>query len=108
MHLLWYGSTSFLHRACALIHFVVPGLLVLIGGLSLPDSPASLLERGRDLEALATLKRLRKKNTNVNYEMNEIVKAKEAVVTVADNPWKTLLAVRRYKPQLICCLLLPA
>lgn len=54
----------------------VPGTILLVGGLSLPDSPNSLIERGHFEEGRAVLQRIRG-TKNVEEEYCTILAAQE-------------------------------
>ncbi|RDY02120.1 Sugar carrier protein C, partial [Mucuna pruriens] len=82
----------------------VPAFLFVIGSLCLPDSPTSLVERGRHEEAMKELQKIRG-TTEVDVEFNDLVAASEASKKVK-NPWKTLRG-RKYRPQLIFAICIP-
>ncbi|XP_049391104.1 sugar carrier protein C-like [Solanum stenotomum] len=83
----------------------VPALVILISSLFLDDTPSSLIQRGKSEEAEQLLKKIRGVD-NVDAELKDLVEASEASKKV-QHPWKVLLRVRKYKPQLILSTLIP-
>ena len=67
----------------------VPAAMVTLGGLILPDSPNSLLDRCRTQEARRTLQKIRGSD-NVDEEFQDRMEASEASKSVA-NPWKNII-----------------
>ncbi|XP_006644257.2 sugar transport protein MST8 [Oryza brachyantha] len=82
----------------------VPAFIMSGGSLFLPDTPNSLLARGKEDEARTMLRRIRGTN-DVGPEYDDLVAASEASKAIV-NPWSTLLE-RRYRPQLVMSLLIP-
>lgn len=85
---------------------VVPGLLMLFGALFMPDSPASLVERGMLDEARKVLKFFRRSN-DVEEEVQELLEIKLEMEAVSKSQWSTIIT-RRYRPMLIVAILIPA
>ncbi|XP_062119572.1 sugar carrier protein C-like [Humulus lupulus] len=83
----------------------VPALLIIAGSLTLPDTPNSLIERGKHDEAKEQLLKIRGV-PNVDEEFNDLVNASEASKLVK-HPWRTLLK-RKYRPQLAFAVGIPA
>ncbi|CAK9182884.1 unnamed protein product [Ilex paraguariensis] len=83
---------------------VVPALIFIIGSLSLPDTPNSLIERGEREEARERLQSIRG-NVNVDEEFNDLVKASEQS-TAIKHPWINLLE-RKHRPQLTFAICIP-
>ncbi|XP_073140183.1 sugar carrier protein C-like isoform X2 [Henckelia pumila] len=83
---------------------VVPGLIFTVGSLVLPETPNSMIERGRKDEARAKLRQIRGAN-NIDEEFNDLVAASEASRKV-DNPWRNLLQ-RKYRPHLTMAIAIP-
>ncbi|GAA0145180.1 secondary carrier transporter [Lithospermum erythrorhizon] len=83
---------------------VVPGVIMTIGSLILPETPNSMIERGRQDEAKAKLKQIRGV-PSVDDEFNDLVAASEASKQVI-HPWKNILQ-RKYWPQLTMAVLIP-
>ena len=83
----------------------VPAIIIIVGALFLPDTPNSLVERGKHEEAKAQLLKLRGV-PNVDEEFNDLVAASEASKLVK-HPWVSLLS-RKYRPQLVFAIGIPA
>lgn len=76
----------------------LPSIVLTLGGLLLPDTPNSLLDRGKAAEARAVLVRVRG-TEDVEEELEDIRAAiKQAALVV--NPYRTILK-RSYLPQLL-------
>uniref|UniRef100_A0A7C8YYC0 Major facilitator superfamily (MFS) profile domain-containing protein n=1 Tax=Opuntia streptacantha TaxID=393608 RepID=A0A7C8YYC0_OPUST len=83
----------------------VPATMVTLGGLILPDSPNSLIDRGQRQEAKRILQKIRGTD-NVDEEFQDLVDASEASKSV-NNPWKNITE-RKNRPQLIMAILIPS
>ncbi|KAM7528506.1 hypothetical protein LguiB_031916 [Lonicera macranthoides] len=94
---------------------VVPALIFIVGSLTLPDTPNSLIERaGRQVslqlrddlleEAKDRLKDIRG-FPNVDKEFNDLVAASDESRKI-EHPWLNLL-MRKYRPQLTFAVLIP-
>ncbi|CAL5411144.1 unnamed protein product [Camellia sinensis] len=83
---------------------VVPALIITIGSLILPETPNSMIERGKTDEAKSKLQRIRGVD-DVDEEFNDLVAASEASKKV-EHPWRNLLQ-RKYRPQLTMAILIP-
>ncbi|PIA50425.1 hypothetical protein AQUCO_01300872v1 [Aquilegia coerulea] len=84
----------------------VPGLVILVGGIFLPETPNFLIDRNRSEEAKKRLQRIRGV-ANVDEEYNDLVAASEASKKVTD-PWHRLFFDRKYRPQLTYSVALPS
>ncbi|XP_057756346.1 sugar carrier protein C-like [Arachis stenosperma] len=82
----------------------VPAVMIVIGAIFLPDSPSSLIERGKNEKAKQELIKMRG-TTDVDEEFNDLVEASESPRSVK-NPWATLLK-RHYRPQLVIAIAIP-
>ncbi|KAJ1283837.1 hypothetical protein BS78_03G157600 [Paspalum vaginatum] len=82
----------------------VPALIMVGGSIFLPDTPNSLVSRGKVEEARAMLRRIRGTD-DVALEFDDLVAASDATEAI-ESPWRTLLQ-RRYRPQLVMALLIP-
>ncbi|KAI4357950.1 hypothetical protein L6164_001863 [Bauhinia variegata] len=82
-----------------------PAIIFIVGAICLPESPSSLVERGRVEEARKELVQLRG-TPNVEAELNDIVAASEASKQVK-HPWKSLFTERKYRPQLTFAVCIP-
>lgn len=83
----------------------VPAILLSVGALVLPDTPNSLVLRGKKEEGRKVLQRIRG-TEHVDVEFEDICEA----VTIAQsvkNPYRTICK-RRYWPQLVITVLIPA
>ncbi|KAE8663694.1 Sugar carrier protein C [Hibiscus syriacus] len=81
-----------------------PGLIFSIGCLFLSDSPNSLLERNKLVEAKDLLRKIRGIE-NVDEEFKDLAKASEAAKLV-QSPWRDIVS-RKYRPQLTFAILIP-
>ncbi|CAN6183690.1 unnamed protein product [Urochloa humidicola] len=82
----------------------VPAVIMAGGSVFLPDTPNSLVARGKYEEARRMLRRIRGTD-DIVLEFDDLVAAREAMKAV-ENPWTTLLE-RRYRPQLAMAVLIP-
>ncbi|WCJ40079.1 Sugar transport protein 10 [Euphorbia peplus] len=82
----------------------VPAIMMTIGSLCLPDTPNSILERGKPEKAKEMLKKIRGTN-NVDEEFQDLIEASEAAKLV-EHPWRNILEPK-YRPQLVICILIP-
>jgi len=84
---------------------VIPALILLIGGMVLPETPNSLVERGYLEEARTVLTRLRG-TEDIDIEYEDILMAVQQSKMIDENPYKTLFR-KQYRPQLIITILMP-
>nr|XP_010942230.1 sugar transport protein MST6-like [Elaeis guineensis] len=82
----------------------VPGAIIAIGALTLPDTPNSLIERGHDEEAKAMLRKIRG-TTDIEAEFEDLVVASNQSKAVK-HPFANI-RMRKYRPQLTMAILLP-
>ncbi|KAI3468800.1 hypothetical protein Pfo_025463 [Paulownia fortunei] len=82
----------------------VPALFFIGGAISLPDTPNSLIERGKQEEALKRLRKIRGID-DVEEEFNDLVAASTASKKIK-HPWANLLR-RKYRPHLTMVLAIP-
>lgn len=82
----------------------VPAFVMTVGSILLPDTPNSILERGKVEEAKKMLLKIRGVS-NVDEELQDLIEASEAAKKV-ENPWKDITQAR-YRPQLIFCIFVP-
>jgi sugar porter (SP) family MFS transporter len=83
---------------------VIPALIITIGSILLPDTPNSMIERGKQDEAREKLRKVRGIN-DVDEEFNDLIAASEASRQV-EHPWRNLLD-RKYRPHLTMAILIP-
>ncbi|KQJ93434.1 sugar transport protein MST8 [Brachypodium distachyon] len=85
----------------------VPGSVIALGSLAIPDTPASLLLRGESEAARLTLQQIRGIGIDeVKQEFDDLVAAAEESKAVT-KPWRELLFGGKYKPQLTFALAIP-
>ena len=82
----------------------VPAIIMTVGSIFLPDTPNSMIQRGKKEEAKAILKKIRG-TENVDDELKDLIEASEASEQAAD-PWKSILQ-RQHRPQLVITTLIP-
>ncbi|KAG8368110.1 hypothetical protein BUALT_Bualt15G0011100 [Buddleja alternifolia] len=83
----------------------VSPLLIMLS-FFLKDTPSSLVERGKNEEAKALLKRIHGIKADVEAEFNDMVATmKEA--RLVQNPWNNLVNKECYRPQLAMSILIP-
>ncbi|KAG0538129.1 hypothetical protein BDA96_03G208600 [Sorghum bicolor] len=82
----------------------VPAVIMVGGSIFLPDTPNSLVARGKVESARAMLRRIRGTD-DVSLEFDDLLAASEATKAI-ESPWRTLLQ-RRYRPQLVMAFLIP-
>ncbi|KAL2902356.1 Sugar carrier protein C [Bienertia sinuspersici] len=83
---------------------IVPALIMVFGSPFLPETPNSLIERGKFDEAKAQLIKIRGVD-NVDTELQDLITASEASKKVT-NPWKRL-PERKYRPPLTFAMAIP-
>ncbi|KAL3498772.1 hypothetical protein ACH5RR_041504 [Cinchona calisaya] len=83
----------------------VPGLIFMIGSVFLPDTPNSLIERGKRDEAKKMLQEIRG-ISDVDEEFNDLVFASEESKKI-QHPWANITK-RKNRPQLMFAMLIPA
>ncbi|DBA96840.1 TPA: species-specific tRNA processing [Trebouxia sp. C0006] len=76
----------------------VPSSVLFLGGIFLPDSPNSLLERGFPEQARKNLEYVRGRK-DVDKEFNDLVEAAH-IAAQCKNPWGTIFS-KKYWPQLV-------
>ncbi|KAG6543965.1 hypothetical protein Mapa_014589 [Marchantia paleacea] len=82
----------------------VPGMIWTLGGILLPDSPTSMLQRGHPDEARRLLERIRG-TADVEVEFRDIEEAVDKALA-AKHLFRTLLQAR-YRPQMTLVLFMP-
>jgi sugar porter (SP) family MFS transporter len=83
----------------------IPAFILFWGGLLLPETPNSLIERGHLEEARRVLRRIRG-TEDIQVEYEDILLATQQASEVGANPYRTLLK-RQYRPQLVITVLMP-
>nr|GLL45345.1 sugar carrier protein A-like [Ipomoea trifida] len=82
-----------------------PALLMTAGGILLPETPNSLVERGSPEKGRQVLEKLRG-TTNVGAELQDIIEASELAKSIK-SPFRNMLE-RKNRPQLIMAVFMPA
>ncbi|KAL3651041.1 Sugar transport protein 10 [Castilleja foliolosa] len=81
-----------------------PAVIMTVGSIFLPDTPNSLIERGRKDEAREMLIKIRG-TSNVDEEYSDLLEASEVSQKV-EQPLRSILE-RRYRPQMVITFLIP-
>lgn len=82
-----------------------PAVLMTIGGILLPETPNSLIERGKKEEGRRVLEKIRGTG-DVHAELQDITDASELANSI-EHPFRNILE-RRNRPQLVVAVLMPA
>ncbi|XP_008797206.2 sugar transport protein MST6-like [Phoenix dactylifera] len=82
----------------------VPAGIMTIGALFLPDTPNSLIERGK-LETARRILQKARGTDDVGEELQDMVEASQAAGQVR-HPWKNILQ-KHYRPQLVMAFFIP-
>ncbi|KAJ0710678.1 putative sugar transport protein STP/MST-like, plant [Helianthus annuus] len=83
----------------------VPATVLIIGALFIPDTPSSLIQRGKSDEALAALTKVRSTREGAEAELNDLINCNEAVRSNHEWHYKTLMQPR-FRPHLVLTLLI--
>lgn len=83
----------------------VPALMLMLGCLLVPETPNSLLERGKEEEAKRTLIKIRG-TEDIGPELEDIIEAARFARMTSKGAWRDMFR-RRYLPQLIITIALP-
>ncbi|KAL5729385.1 Sugar transport protein 7 [Ranunculus cassubicifolius] len=81
-----------------------PALLMTIGGLLLPETPNSLIERGMENKGRKVLEKIRG-TSNVNAEFQDMMDASELANSI-QHPFRNILE-KRNRPQLVMAICMP-
>ncbi|XP_043719962.1 hexose carrier protein HEX6-like [Telopea speciosissima] len=85
----------------------VPASILTLGALFLPDTANSLIQRSNDHQkAKVMLQRVRGTTTDVQAELDDLIKASEISKTMEDHPFRKILQTR-YRPQLVMAIAIP-
>ncbi|XP_021740192.1 sugar transport protein 5 [Chenopodium quinoa] len=85
---------------------VIPAAIMTLGVLIIPDTPNSLVERGKMEEAEKSLEKARGGNIDVTAEFAELIKATELAKAAKEEPFQTIFE-RHYRPHLVLAILIP-
>lgn len=83
----------------------IPALLMTVGGIYIPDTPNSLVERGSKEKGRKILEKIRGTN-DVDAEFQDMVEASEMANSIK-HPFRNILQ-KRYRPELIMAIFMPA
>jgi sugar porter (SP) family MFS transporter len=83
---------------------IIPAVILLLGGILLPETPNSLIERGHFEEGKRVLRKIRGTD-NIDIEFEDIALASAAANQIK-HPFRNLMR-REYRPQLIITILMP-
>ena len=108
-NLINYTANKFIHHVgwrIALAIAGVPALLLTLGGFILPDTPASLIQRGDEAQGRKVLEKVRG-TRQVHREFRDLVQSsvQVQVLLAKSNPFRSILN-RSNRPQLVIALLL--
>ncbi|KAK2982334.1 hypothetical protein RJ640_009031 [Escallonia rubra] len=85
----------------------IPAIIMTIGALSIPDTPSSLIQRGRYNEARQSLNQVRGVDSDIEAELNNLISSANAASTANHEPYKKLFQ-RRYRPHVVLALAIPS
>ncbi|XP_058086167.1 sugar transport protein 5 [Magnolia sinica] len=84
----------------------MPAALMTIGTLLIPDTPTSLIQRGKIEQARLALQRAHGPNTDIESKLADLVAADELSRSVKEYPYKIILR-RQYRPHLVMSVAIP-
>ncbi|XP_073279044.1 sugar carrier protein A-like [Primulina huaijiensis] len=82
----------------------VPAVLMTIGGILLPETPNSLIERGHQEKGKKVLEKIRG-TSDVHAELEDIIDASELANSI-EHPFRNILE-KRNRPQLVMAIFMP-
>ncbi|XVE49551.1 hypothetical protein DITRI_Ditri01bG0091300 [Diplodiscus trichospermus] len=86
----------------------IPALIMTIGAFFIPDTPSSLIQRGKVNEARRSLQRVRGSDSSeIESELNQLISHNEAIKASNQDPFK-LIMQRRYRPHLVLSVAIPS
>ncbi|XP_022748835.1 sugar transport protein 5-like [Durio zibethinus] len=85
----------------------IPAFVMTVGALFIPDTPSSLIQRGKVNEARRSLETVRGNDSDTESELNELVTHNEAIKAANQDPYK-LIMQRRYRPHLVLTIAIPS
>uniref|UniRef100_A0A0E0KRC0 Major facilitator superfamily (MFS) profile domain-containing protein n=1 Tax=Oryza punctata TaxID=4537 RepID=A0A0E0KRC0_ORYPU len=83
-----------------------PASVILVGALLIPDTPSSLLVRGRVEQARAALRRVRGAKADVDAELEDVARAVEAARANEEGAYRRILW-RQHRPHLVMAVAVP-
>ncbi|XP_027173369.1 sugar transport protein 7-like [Coffea eugenioides] len=81
-----------------------PAILMTVGGILLPETPNSLIERGSEEKGKKVLEKIRG-TTNVHAELQDIIDASELANSI-EHPFRKILE-KKHRPELIMSIFMP-
>jgi MFS family permease len=84
----------------------VPATVIVVGALLIPDTPSSLILRGRLEQARAALRRVRGPKADVDAELEDVARAVEAARGHEHGAFRRILR-REYRPHLVLAVAVP-
>lgn len=85
---------------------VVPAAIMTLGALLIPDTPSSLVGRGKLAQAKQALIRVRGPDADVEAELAELVRCSDATRAASREPFATIFE-RQYRPHLVMAIAIP-
>ncbi|PWZ26372.1 Sugar transport protein 5 [Zea mays] len=85
---------------------IVPATVILVGAAFIPDSPNSLVLRGKTDAARASLQRIRGRSADVGVELRDIVQAAEEDRRHESGAFRRIVR-REYRPHLVMAVAIP-
>ncbi|KAI3924346.1 hypothetical protein MKW98_032547 [Papaver atlanticum] len=83
-----------------------PAAFMILGALLVTDTPSSLVDRGKVVQAQQALLKVRGVDSNIEAELNQLIVASEATKEVHKEPFKTIFE-RQYRPHLVMSIAIP-
>ncbi|XP_042506515.1 hexose carrier protein HEX6-like [Macadamia integrifolia] len=84
----------------------VPASILTLGAIFLPETANSLIQRSNDHQNAKTMLQRVRGTTNVETELNDLIKASEISKTMEEHPFRMILQAR-YRPQLVMAISIP-
>ncbi|XP_071740440.1 sugar transport protein 5-like [Rutidosis leptorrhynchoides] len=78
----------------------VPAMVLIIGALFIPDTPSSLIQRGKNLEALAALTKVRSTKAGAEAELKDLIISSQVAKKSLWRPYMKLMEPS-YRPPLV-------
>ncbi|TKY74367.1 Sugar transport protein 5 [Spatholobus suberectus] len=85
---------------------VVPAAVMTVGAFLITDTPSSLVERGKIDQARKALRKARGSSTDVEPELEELVRWSQIAKSMEQEPFKTIFE-RQYRPHLVMAFAIP-
>ncbi|KAF5444172.1 hypothetical protein F2P56_036669 [Juglans regia] len=85
----------------------IPAAIMTVGSMFIPDTPSSLIQRGRVQEARKSLNQVRGVDSDTEAELNEMISHNEAAKADNRQPYKVIFE-RRHRPQLVLAAAIPS